>query len=102
MNDLDYEIVTVGARESCGKLILRQVRAALIAFRGWLHRGFRIRAHQERSAFERNCTQPDLAMITVSRCRPCFSIKRYSVVRSTPAMRAALDMLPAVRPTSQL
>lgn len=33
----------------------------------------------------------------VSRCMPCFCIKRYNVVLSTPAIRAALDMLPAAR-----
>lgn len=31
----------------------------------------------------------------VSRCIPCFSINRYRVVRSTPAMRAAFDIFPA-------
>ncbi len=40
--------------------------------------------------------------VTISRCRPWRSISRYSVVRSTPARRAALDMLPPARPTSQV
>src|SRR5690606_36443609 len=34
------------------------------------------------------------------RWSPCRSSNRYNVVRSTPARRAAPDMLPFVRPTS--
>src|SRR5690606_26844198 len=44
----------------------------------------------------------DFAVRMVPRWRPCFSMSRYSVVRSTPAMRAAFDMLPPERATSQV
>lgn len=39
--------------------------------------------------------QASFSTMMVPRCNPCFSISRYSVVRSTPAIRAAFDMLPS-------
>src|SRR5439155_478815 len=41
----------------------------------------------------RSTTQPAVGL----RCNPWRSIMRYSVVRSTPATRAAFDILPAAR-----
>src|SRR5947208_385320 len=46
----------------------------------------------------RSTTQPAVGL----RCRPWRSMSRYNVVRSTPAMRAAFDMLPLARLTSQV
>src|SRR5439155_1511004 len=50
------------------------------------------------AAGSRSTTQPAVGL----RCRPWRSISRYSVVRSTPAIRAALDMLPLARLTSHV
>lgn len=36
----------------------------------------------------------------ILRCNPCRSMRRYKVVRSTPATRAALDMFPPASVTS--
>src|SRR5439155_3167988 len=46
----------------------------------------------------RSTTQPAVGL----RCRPWRSLSRYNVVRSTPAMWAAFDMLPPARLTSQV
>src|SRR2546428_9969584 len=46
----------------------------------------------------RSTTHPAVGL----RCSPWRSISRYNVVRSTPAMRAAFDMFPLARLTSQV
>src|SRR5919106_4319088 len=103
---LHHEIEPVAARQVVGEIVRSRVRLTRGGAPPW--RSLERRHANGGSSPASGAASPRVrsgSMIQPAfglRWSPWRSMRRYSVVRSTPAMRAALDMLPPARFTSQV